>query len=427
MLIQILIFMFVGIAAGTFTGLVPGIHINMIGTTLVALSASLLAPINPIYLIVFIAAMAITHTFVDFIPSIFLGCPDTDTALSVLPGHELLKKGQGYEAIILTAYGSLAAVFLLILIVSPSFFIVLKLQGFLLKTIPIFPFLPFVSVSVMALVLILVSGLLILLEKKRLAAFFVFTLTGLLGLIVLGAGSDNPLTSFFPGLGIQQTLLPLLTGLFGASMLILSIKTKTQIPYQETRKPEIKNNLKKDFLKPLGGALIASPLASLLPGLGSSQAAIIGNTISKTGRRGFLILLGATNTLVMGFSFISLYLISRTRTGAAAAINNLMDVLPLRILILILIIVFLAGVISFFITSFLANFFSRKIMNINYTTLSAITLGILGGVVFMISGFLGLIVLAVSAFTGIYCIGLGVRRTYMMGCLLVPTIVFYLF
>jgi putative membrane protein len=423
MLIQILIALFTGILAGTFTGLVPGIHINMIGATLIALSASLLAKINPIYLIVFITAMAITHTFVDFIPSVFLGCPDTDTELSVLPGHELLKKGQGYEAIILTAYGSLAAVFLLILIVAPCFFLVPKLQDILLKTVSVTPF---VSVSVMALILILVSGLLVILDKKRCTAFFVFILTGLLGLIVLGVESKGPLSSLFPGIGVQEPLLPLLTGLFGASMLVLSIKTKTQIPNQEITKPEIKNNLKKDFLKPLAGALVASPLASLLPGLGSSQAAIIGNTISKADRRGFLVLLGATNTLVMGFSFVSLYLISRTRTGAAVAINSLIGAFPLRVLILILAIVLLTGLISFFITLFLANFFSRKVMNVNYTKLSAATLGILVLVVFIISGFPGLIVLSVSAFTGIYCISLGVRRTYMMGCLLIPTIVFYL-
>jgi len=421
MLIEILLALIIGICAGCVTGLIPGIHINMVGATLIALSASLLASVNPIYLIVFIVSMAITHTFVDFIPSIFLGCPDTDTELSVLPGHELLKKGQGYEAIILTAYGSLAAVFLLILIVAPSFFIVPKLQNFLLKTVSIPP----ISISMMAIVLILVSFLLLAFEKKRFTAFFVFALTGLLGLIVLGIGLDNPLIPFFPGLKIQEPLLPLLTGLFGASMLVLSIKTNTQIPPQETTKPKIKN-LKKDFLKPLAGALIASPLASLLPGLGSSQAAIIGNTVSKAGRRGFLVLLGATNTLVMGFSFVSLYLISRTRTGAAVAINDLIGAFPLRILILILTIVLLAGLISFFITVSLAKFFSRKVMNVNYTKLSATTLGILASVVFIISGFPGLIVLVVSALTGIYCISLGVRRTYMMGCLLIPTIVFYL-
>ena len=94
MLIEIILFIFLGIIFGTFTGLIPGIHINLVGVSLVALSASLLSPVNPIYLVVFIVSMAIIHTFIDFIPSIFLGCPDTDTELSVLPGHELLKKGR---------------------------------------------------------------------------------------------------------------------------------------------------------------------------------------------------------------------------------------------------------------------------------------------------------------------------------------------
>ena len=92
MLLQILLFLFAGIFAGTITGLIPGIHINLIGVFLISLSTSLFISINPVFLIVFIASMAITHTFVDFIPSVFLGCPDTDTELSILPGHELLKK-----------------------------------------------------------------------------------------------------------------------------------------------------------------------------------------------------------------------------------------------------------------------------------------------------------------------------------------------
>ena len=124
MLIQIILAISAGIIAGTITGLIPGIHINLIGSFLIAFSGILFYNISPIYLVVFIAAMAITHTFLDFIPSILLGCPDTDTELSILPGHELLKKGRGYEAVILTCYGSLAAVFLLILITIPSIIII---------------------------------------------------------------------------------------------------------------------------------------------------------------------------------------------------------------------------------------------------------------------------------------------------------------
>jgi len=397
MLIQILIFIFAGIIFGVFTGLIPlipGIHINLVAVFLISLTSTLLFSINPIYLIVFISAMAITHTFLDFIPSIFLGCPDTDTELSILPGHELLKKGLGYEAIILTCYGSLAAIFILILISFPSILIIPKIYKYIQILIPG--------------LLIFSSLFLISLEKKKLSAFFVFLFTGFLGLCVLNFDS------------LKQPLLPLLTGLFGSSMLIFNIKNKTKIPKQKITKPKTK------LFKPLLAALVASPLCSFLPGLGSGQAAILGNVISKSDRKGFLVLLGATNTLVMGFSFISLYLISKTRTGATVAIKQIIKKIDLNTLILILIIVLISGIISFFITKILAKYFSKKINKINYTKLSIATLILLIIIIFLISGIFGLIVFIASTFTGIYCISLGVRRTSMMGCLLLPVIILYL-
>jgi TctA family transporter len=61
----------------------------------------------------------VTHTFLDFIPSVFLGAPEGDTALSVLPGHRLLLKGMGYEAVKLSAFGSLMSVFLALCMIFP--------------------------------------------------------------------------------------------------------------------------------------------------------------------------------------------------------------------------------------------------------------------------------------------------------------------
>ena len=216
-------------------------------------------------------------------------------------------------------------------------------------------------------------------------------------------------------------LLPLLTGLFGSSSLLLSIKNKTKIPEQ-------KLEISKTKLRgPLLGALIASPICSFLPGLGSGQAAVIGNMISKTDQKGFLVLLGATNTLVMGFSFVSLYLISKTRTGSAVAIKEMVNTFSKEVFILILITILISGTISFFLAKFLAKIISQKIREVNYTKLSLITLLILGIVVFLVSGFIGFIILIVSTMTGIYCISLNVRRTNMMGCLLIPTVFLYLF
>ncbi|MFH1326572.1 MAG: tripartite tricarboxylate transporter permease [archaeon] len=394
MLIELILFLLLGLLAGTITGLIPGIHINLIGALLVSASFSLIYFIPPIYLIVFIVSMAITHTFLDFIPSIFLGCPDTDTELSILPGHKLLKKGQGYVAILLTAHGSLAAIFILIIIIYPAIILINLFYNTIKFLIPYF--------------LIIISILLISLEKKKSKALLVFLLTGFLGFFILNSNTSQP-------------LLPLLTGLFGASNIILSLKNKTKIPKQKIIK------LKISLKKPLLGAAIASPLCSFLPGLGSGQVAIIGNTLTKNNNKGFLVLLGATNTLVMGFSFLSLYLIQKTRTGAAVAIKNLVGNPNTNTLILILITIIISGIISFFLTKKLAKIFSKNIHKISYSTISILTLAVLIIIVFLVSGVLGLGVLIISTLTGIFSISQKVRRTNMMGVLLIPTIILYLF
>ncbi len=255
-------------------------------------------------------------------------------------------------------------------------------------------------------ILLAVSFLLVFSEKRKFVALFVFLISGILGLCVLNSE-------------VKEPLLPLLTGLFGSSMLIMSIKNKIQIPKQET------SFQKHKMFKPLIGAIIASPLCGFLPGLGSGQAAVLGNSISRTDRKGFLILIGATNILVMGLSFVSLYAISKTRTGAAAAVQEIMGILSWKILAVILAVILTSGAISFFLTKILTKFFSQRINKINYGFLSVATLIFLVIIVFIFSGFWGLLVLIASTLTGIYCNSLNVKKTHMMGCLLIPTILFY--
>ena len=396
MLLEIILFLILGIFIGTFTGLTPGVHINLIGAILVSLSASVFFGINPLYFVVFIVAMSITHVFVDFIPSIFLGCPDTDTVLSSLPGHILLKNGKGYEAVMLTSYGCLASVFILILIFFPLAMLIPKIYHLINKAIPY--------------LLIIVSLFLIASEKNKFGALFAFVLTGILGLITLNIFNDS-----------DKVLLPLLSGLFGSSMLLISIRNKIKIPKQKMTKPKIK------FLKPLTAAVIASPLSVFLPALGSGQIEIIGTTITKTNSKEFLFLLGATNILAMSFSFLALYTISKTRTGSAAAIQQILGSISPRALILILIIIVISGIASFFLVKILVKFASEVIGRTDYTKLSIIILSFLTLMILIFSGIIGLIIFAVSTFTGIYVMLTDVRKTNMMGCLILPTIILYLF
>jgi len=396
MIIWLLTALLVGILIGIFTGLFPGIHINLVGTFLVTLSASLLYKIPAIYLVTFIASMAITHTFVDFIPSIFLGCPDTDTELSILPGHEMLKEGEGYQAVMRTAYGGLISSFFLVFLAFPLAFFVSKVYPSLQKVMPF--------------ILILVCITMIFSEKKKFLAFISLSLTGILGLCVLN-------------MNLKEPLLPLLSGLFGSSMLLISINQNTKIPRQNLNFKKLKF---KQFIKPISGAIISSPLCGFLPGLGGGQAAVIGNQIVKTDEKDFLILLGAVNVLVMGLSFVSLYSISKTRTGAAVAIQSLIGNMNTNVLILILCVCLISGIISFFLVKIIAAKFLKIIEKINYKKLSIIIITVLSSLILLISGIVGFAVFIISTATGIYCINLNVRKTQMMGCLLIPTIILYL-
>lgn len=88
----------IGIMLGVITGITPGLHINLVATTMFSLSPLLSNYLSPINIAVILVSMSITHTFLDFIPSIFLGAPNSETALAVLPGHTLLLRGEGLRS-----------------------------------------------------------------------------------------------------------------------------------------------------------------------------------------------------------------------------------------------------------------------------------------------------------------------------------------
>ncbi|HOP09008.1 MAG TPA: tripartite tricarboxylate transporter permease, partial [Candidatus Methanofastidiosa archaeon] len=108
MSLEIVLYCVLGVACGTFTGLVPGIHVNTAAP--IALGMSQKAYLDPLFASVFICSMSITHTFIDFIPATVLGVPDPDMSLAVLPAHSMVLSGRGWEAISLSGVASLVAV-----------------------------------------------------------------------------------------------------------------------------------------------------------------------------------------------------------------------------------------------------------------------------------------------------------------------------
>ena len=153
MFLEFLIAALLGILAGIFTGLTPGIHINLVSLLVVSSSAYLLDFVSLQSLGVFIISMAIAHTFLDVLPAIFLGAPNEATALGVLPGHKLLLQGMGYEAVKLTITGSLFSLILAIFL-FPALVII-----FPLIYDDIRPYIGFILIAVVIYMILIEKGI----------------------------------------------------------------------------------------------------------------------------------------------------------------------------------------------------------------------------------------------------------------------------
>ena len=110
MISSILLGTVLGIVCGTVSGLVPGIHANTMAGLLLSLQALLLAWFDPVVVASAMFATLVTHTFLDNVPATFLGIPDAETSLAVLPAHALCLDGRGEEAVRISALGSAAGV-----------------------------------------------------------------------------------------------------------------------------------------------------------------------------------------------------------------------------------------------------------------------------------------------------------------------------
>ncbi len=327
-------------------------------------------------------------------PSILLGAPEEDSVLSVLPGHRLLLEGKGHEALKLTVLGGVGSLALC--------------TGILPLGIKIFPWLYSLSKRILPYMLIAILTYMVFNEaaEKRLYALIVVVYSGILGLIVLG---DN-------------ALFPTLTGLFGISTLLVSLKNKVRIP-QQNLCDEIPIYKKGIVLGTLAGIF-----AGLFPSVGSSQSAMImQNFVSKDKKtREFLVALGGVNTVDAIYAFLALYLIGRPRSGTSMAIEKILGAISYQDFIYIIGVILSSAFFAVLITLKLARFFIPRITKLRYGTINLITLIFLFGMVFIISGARGILIAIVAGSIGIFAQLSGVKKSNCMAVLIIPTILYFL-
>jgi putative membrane protein len=399
---------------------------------------------------VMIIATSITHTFLDFIPSTFLGAPEDDTALSVLPAHSMLLEGKGYQAVFLSAVGSYGAIMSALgFLVLFRFIIGSPVHGYImLKQIMVFVLIGIVVLMVStehkkvpykkvtdakypALLELAANGGVSVTEIKIESTFsrslgvvlaiFVFFLSGIFGLVILDIKVQSPF-------GLPATVLfPALSGLFGVATLLVSAHGAPNIPKQTLDPPKLNRGSTTQSV--LTGA-VAGSTVGFLPGLSAGVATVVAMIFRKEPEREQVIVtLLAINTANAFFVLVALFLILRPRSGAAIVVDQLISVdqwnaliMP-QALVYLLIAAIFSAITAFFITLYMGKKFARVFERLPYQKIVISIIVFIFVMVIMFTGLIGLLVLLVATAVGLVPQALGVRRSHAMGVLLLPVII----
>jgi len=387
-----------GIFIGILTGIIPTLHPNNITTLILLYSAFLLQKINVYPLIAFIIALTTTHSFTSFLASILFGVPEEDTALSVLPSHQLLMDGKGLYALYLTVVGGILSI-LITLSLLPIFFVILK---------PLYK----ISIESLPYLLLLSLLLLILKSENKLYTTLIVILSGALGYIILNVYF---LHSF-------QKLTAMFAGLFGASLLVKSlIQNVSRLPPQETKIFSGKWDISSAFL-----GVLSSFLVILLPSLSPSQAITMVSSIKELDAESYLVSLGSLTTADAILSFLSLWLVNNPRSGSSIAVQGLLGSLDLNTFIFCLAVFLIASAVASLLTLLVGKKIISVVEKINYKKLNLSLLLFVFLFIFVTSGLYGVLILVTSTALGIICDELGVNRSMLVSSLMIPTIISFL-
>ena len=383
----------IGIALGALSGLAPGVHANTLASGLLATGAGLAAVLGEEGLAAAMFAALITHSFLDNIPSTFLGVPEAETALSVLPAHALCLEGRGEEAVRCSALGSALAM---------AFAVPLSLACVLLLP----PLQPALDWGI-GIVLVAVVGYLILSAEAPGWSFAVFAVSGALGLFALRYGFLAWHT-----LGAQAVFLPLLSGLFGLPVLL----TASHGPVPEQRFVGISIPTAVLARHSLLGTF-AGLLVGWLPGLSNATAnglldAVVGY---DRDRRGFIVATSAANTANAFIGLAAFFALGRTRNGVLAAMAGL----ELPSMPVLMAVGLAAAVAGFLLTVRLARS-ARLLARLDGRHLNRAVAALLVLLSVLLTGPFGLLLLVLATLVGSVPPLANVRRVHAMGAIMLP-------
>ncbi len=397
-MLEILAGAVIGVVLGTLSGIVPGVHANTLAGVLLSIQALLLTILGPVALAATLFAALITHTFVDAIPSTFLGIPEADTSLAVLPAHALCIEGNGEEAVRIAALGSACA---MVIAVPVSILCLLLLPALQ----PLFDWW-------IGILLIASIGAMIVMSEAPGWAFAIFLLSGGVGVLAL----RYSYLSWHTVAGEGAVLMPLLSGLFGISVLMSASQGK--LPAQHFSGIRIGDRAVVKYSLLGTGAGIA---VGWLPGLSTASAnGVLASLIGyDRDRRSYILATSAANTANAFIGLSALFALSRMRNGVMAALAGL----TLPSLGELMIAGVLAAGAAYLITVRLSSSASR-LNGLDSRVLNRIVIAFILLLAILLTGPFGLFILILATATGVIPGLVNIPRMYCMGAIMIPVILF---
>ena len=391
------LFVLAGIALGTLSGLVPGLHANNFALLLAAGAPAI--PADPVNVGAAMLAAGVTHTFLDVVPTLALGVPDPILAPTALPGHKLVLEGRGREALRLSALGSALAVAFAVPLAIPITLLMERTYPTIADNITLF--------------LGTVSFLLVVTERTMVAragGAIALLGSGALGVLTL----DVETGGVFPA---GDMLVPLFCGLFGAPILIEALSGEG-VPPQErgtvTTAPWV--IIVVALLGTLAGAFVG-----YLPAIsGAIAASAVLVVLPYRGPRSFIVASSGVSTANTVFALFALVAMGTPRTGVLVAVED--AGVPHDLPVLLGSVAIAAG-FGFILVVSIGDRYLAFVGSLDNFFLSV---GILCFLCLLVGGFtgvVGLVVLAASTLVGLVPAQFGSRRMTCMGVLLVPIMV----
>jgi putative membrane protein len=399
-MLEILLGVVIGVVLGTISGIIPGVHANTLAGVLLGLQVMLLAVLGPLALAGTMFAALITHTFVDAIPSTFLGVPDADTSLAVLPAHALCLEGKGEEAVRIAALGSAGAMILAVPLSVLCYFLLPAFQPYFDWWIGI--------------LLIAAVGYLIVTSEAPGWALAVFSVSGLLGLFAL----KYSYLGWHAIGGGSAILMPLLSGLFGISVLVTASRGKVPEQHFSGIALEDRQVIRCSALGTLAGIAVG-----WLPGLSTASAnGVLASLIGyEKERRGYILATNAANTANAFIGLAALFALSRMRNGVMAALAEL----PPQSMSALMVVGVLAACAAFLITISLSRY-ARLFNGLDSSLLNRGVIAFIVILCIILTGPFGIFILILATLTGLVPHFINLPRVYCMGCIMVP-VMFYSF